>query len=349
MTSTAPPPTRRTTSLSGSARLSLSVGRTERSPSGASAERHPLRQEWSISYVHRPPGAKVDYEKEIKRIAKFGSIESFLHLYSHLTPPNELPAVTDLLVFVGRIGRPGVWEEMRDGGKFTLRLAHPVTPLLFETLLFSLLGDQFDDADAVVGCVLSVRQTEDIMSVWVEEEGEGVKSGALREKILSLLSLPPGTNCEYKSNRALLDAASKPHVPAAADGNAHPHHQNHSHSHREGHISRDHSHRERDRERDRPREGDKDRAKEHTPWDGGIPGGHLAGGNGGEFDRERTPSSRHGHGWNQHHHTHNNQWHPPRDRGDRERGEPREGREGGRGPREERDRESFVQKRENGW
>ena len=41
-------------------------------------------------------------------------IESFLHIYSHLTPPNELPAVTDLLVFLARIGRPGVWEEMRE-------------------------------------------------------------------------------------------------------------------------------------------------------------------------------------------------------------------------------------------
>lgn len=46
--------------------------------------------------------------------------------------------------------------------------------------MFSLIGDQFDESDNVVGCVLSVRQTEDIMSVWVEEEGEAVRSGALR-------------------------------------------------------------------------------------------------------------------------------------------------------------------------
>jgi translation initiation factor 4E len=31
-----------------------------------------------------------------------------------MTPPNELPPVTDLLVFLNRIGRPGVWEEMRE-------------------------------------------------------------------------------------------------------------------------------------------------------------------------------------------------------------------------------------------
>jgi translation initiation factor 4E len=71
-------------------------------------------------------------------------------------------------------------DPIRSGGKFTLRLAHPVTPLLFESLLLALIGDQFDEADCVVGCVLSVRQAEDILSVWVEEEGEGVRSGALR-------------------------------------------------------------------------------------------------------------------------------------------------------------------------
>ena len=46
--------------------------------------------------------------------------------------------------------------------------------------MFALLGDQFDDSEAVVGCVLSVRQMEDILSVWVEEEGEGVRSGVLK-------------------------------------------------------------------------------------------------------------------------------------------------------------------------
>ena len=66
------------------------------------------------------------------------------------------------------------------GGKFTLRLVHPITPVLYESLVLALIGDQFEDADGVVGCVLSVRQTEDILSVWVEEEGEGVRSGQLK-------------------------------------------------------------------------------------------------------------------------------------------------------------------------
>ncbi|OWZ68750.1 hypothetical protein AYX15_00478 [Cryptococcus neoformans] len=200
----------RTTSLSGSSRLSLSVDKTPAATQISVAGRHPLRQDWSISYVHRPPNAKVDYEKEIRRVATFGSIESFLHLYSHLTPVNELPPVTDVLVFVSRIGRPGVWEEMRDGGRFTIRLVHPIVPVLYESLLFSLVGDQFDEADNVVGCVLSMRQAEGILSVWVEDEGENVRNGSLRAKILSLLNLPPSTTCDYRANRTLLENANKP-------------------------------------------------------------------------------------------------------------------------------------------
>ncbi|CAK9784202.1 translation initiation factor eIF4e [Cutaneotrichosporon oleaginosum] len=225
------PAPRRTASLTGSSRLSLNVGTKQAPPApGRVAGRHPLRQDWSISYVHRPPGAKVDYEKEIHKVATFGSIESFLHLYAHLTPPSDLPPVTDLLCFASRIQRPGIWEEIPRGGKFTIRLLHPITPVLYESLLFALIGDQFDESDNVVGCVLSVRQTEDILSVWVEEEGEAVRSGALREKIISLLSLPSTTLCEYRSNKALLDAASSMNKveggaqEGAHHGNAHTHH-----------------------------------------------------------------------------------------------------------------------------
>ncbi|TYJ51848.1 hypothetical protein B9479_007566 [Cryptococcus floricola] len=205
-------PSRRAISHGGSSRLSLSVDKATNAVPAPVYGRHPLRQDWSLSYVHRPPNAKVDYEKEIRRVATFGSIESFLHLYSHLTPVNELPPVTDMLVFVSRIARPGIWEEMRDGGRFTIRLVHPITPVLYESLLFSLIGDQFDESDHVVGCVLSVRQAEGILSVWVEEESDAVRNGALKAKILSLLNLPSTTVCDYRANRALLENANKSHT-----------------------------------------------------------------------------------------------------------------------------------------
>ncbi|WWC57877.1 uncharacterized protein I303_100412 [Kwoniella dejecticola CBS 10117] len=276
-------PTKRTTSLSGSARLSLSVGKSAPNSTTQPSGRHPLRQDWSISYVHRPPGAKVDYEKEIRKVATFGSIESFLHLYSHITPPNELPPVTDILVFESRIKRPGVWEEMRDGGKFTIRLVHPITPLLFENLLLALIADQFEETDHVVGCVLSVRQTEDILSVWVEEENDSVRSGALKERILTLLSLPSTTSCEYRANRALLEATSKPpfnNVNSTNSINDHQHDHHNSNTHhtqhpRQHHSHHNHTHAHRDREnnhgfdrQERGERGDRGDRSERSRWNG---------------------------------------------------------------------------------
>ncbi|WVQ94082.1 hypothetical protein IAU59_001160 [Kwoniella sp. CBS 9459] len=286
-------PSRRTTSHSGSARLSLSVGKAAQAAPSPASGRHPLRQDWSISYVHRPPGAKVEYEKEIRRVATFGSIESFLHLYSHLTPTNELPPVTDLLVFVNRISRPGVWEEMRDGGKFTIRLLHPITPLLYESLLLALIGDQFDESDSVVGCVLSVRQAEDILSVWVEEESDAVRTGALKEKILSLLNLPSSTTCEYRANRVLLDAASKPPFNNLNSSNAisseNNHHQHeHHHQRQQHHTHHNHTHAHRDREREG--HGQNAHGQERGHWGGGFRDrGDREGGQrrGGDRDRER--------------------------------------------------------------
>lgn len=70
--------------------------------------------------------------------------------------------------------------ERGSGGKFTIRLVHQITPVLFESLLFAMIGDQFEESDSVVGCVVSHRNGEDILGVWVEEEGEAVKSGQLR-------------------------------------------------------------------------------------------------------------------------------------------------------------------------
>ncbi|WRT63544.1 uncharacterized protein IL334_000449 [Kwoniella shivajii] len=318
-------PSRRTTSLSGSARLSLSVGKATANAPNPASNRHPLRQDWSISYVHRPPGAKVEYEKEIRKVATFGSIESFLHLYSHITPPNELPPVTDILVFVSRIGRPGVWEEMRDGGKFTIRLLHPVTPLLFESLLLALIGDQFDETDNVVGCVLSVRQAEDILSVWVEEESDSVRSGALKEKILHLLGLSSSTSCEYRANRALLEATSKPpfnnlnSTNSVPEQNNHEHHntnnnsnqQHHQQHHpRQHHTHHNHTHAHRDREHntydradrtergergDRGERGERGERNERGHWNGGYrergEGRRNQGGSGALGGEKREPGS----------------------------------------------------------
>lgn len=100
-----------------------------------------------------------------------------------------------------------------------------------------------------------------------------VSSGAdvSSEKILSLLSLPPSTTCEYKSNRTLLEGASKlqsqahtPHHERANGGErGHGHHYNgerNGYPRREGGYNRSHRG-ERVERGERPDGGERERER----------------------------------------------------------------------------------------
>ncbi|KAJ9124784.1 hypothetical protein QFC24_003153 [Naganishia onofrii] len=177
------------------------------------SQTHPLKQDWTFYYVHRPPTAKViEYEKEIRKVASFGSTESFWSIYAHLLSPSVLPPVTDLLLFASSIRRP-VWEELTNGGRYFIRLRKGVADRLWEDSILALIGDQFDEEEGIVGMVLSVRGQEDILSVWSDREREGgvgaEKIDTVRTKLINFLGLPPTTVCDYKSNRAQLEIAAQ--------------------------------------------------------------------------------------------------------------------------------------------
>jgi len=204
---------------------------------------HPLKRDWTVYYVHRPPGSKViEYEKEIKRVASFGSTESFWPIYAHLASPSALPPVTDLLLFASRIRRP-VWEELPNGGKWVLRLRKGVADRLWEDAVLALIGDQFEEEDGIVGMVLSSRSQEDILSVWSDREGDNVAT--VKDKLFGILGLPSGTAVDYKSNKALLESATQKtnghsHYPPNGESNDHERDKDrHTHGHG-GYNSRHH-------------------------------------------------------------------------------------------------------------
>lgn len=134
-------------------------------------------------------------------VALLDQVESFWSLWTHLNSPSSLLPTTDYLLFHSGIRRP-VWEDPLNlsGGKWIIRLKKGVADRLWEDLVLAVIGDQFDDcgpesvgtngagADSVkekdewpeiCGCTISVRQNEDIVTVWNRTEGD-VK---LKEKI----------------------------------------------------------------------------------------------------------------------------------------------------------------------
>jgi len=177
---------------------------------------HPLHNTWVFWFRQQhAPGSKVlNYEEGIKKISSFSSVspsrytggsaranspqvESFWSIWTHLNSPSQLQPTTDYLLFHSGVRRP-VWEDPLNinGGKWIIRLRKGVADRLWEDLVLAVIGDQFrpldgqgqDDQDGepeICGCTISVRQSEDIISLWNRTGEQRVTS---RTKLVLLLT-----------------------------------------------------------------------------------------------------------------------------------------------------------------
>ncbi|CAG8565109.1 10271_t:CDS:2 [Acaulospora morrowiae] len=160
--------------------LVINLTRQQFTPSPTS-EIHPLHFTWVFWFMHRIPGSKIqNYESSMKKIAAFSSvsdsshdIEDFWAVYSHLRRPHELPNISDYHLFKQGI-RP-VWEDVTNinGGKWIVRLKKGLASRYWESLVMAVIGDQFDVGTEICGAVLSIRSSEDILSLWNQSSHEG--------------------------------------------------------------------------------------------------------------------------------------------------------------------------------
>ncbi|KAI0075314.1 translation initiation factor eIF4e [Panus rudis PR-1116 ss-1] len=206
---------------------------------------HPLRHTWVFWFrQHRAPGNKItNYEEGIKKISDFRSVESFWSIWTHLNAPSSLLPTTDYLLFHSGIRRP-VWEDPLNlgGGKWIIRVKKGVADRLWEDLVLAIIGDQFDDVTEdkesgkekdkekngtatvdgngdewpeICGCTISVRQNEDIITVWNKTDSDAKVKEKINQTMRRVLNLPSNTNMEYKSNNDSMQDKSSFRVPAA--------------------------------------------------------------------------------------------------------------------------------------
>lgn len=135
-------------------------------------------------------------------------VESFWSLWTHLASPSNLQPTTDYLLFHTGVRRP-VWEDHLNisGGKWIIRLRKGVADRLWEDLVLAIIGDQFDqcgngpvptngeneeedDSSAayneICGCTISVRQNEDIISLWNRYEADFKVRERIRSDLICL-------------------------------------------------------------------------------------------------------------------------------------------------------------------
>jgi len=166
------------------------------------------RNSWVFWFRQQAPGggkiSTTNYEHSIRRVATVSSVESFWALFSRVRRPSEATPTTDYMIFHNAIRRP-VWEDPLNaaGGKWILRLKKGVSDRLWEDLVLGVVGGQFEDAEndaELCGITISVRPTEDIISVWHRTTADPKAVERIRDTVRRVLSLPSVTVMDYKSN-----------------------------------------------------------------------------------------------------------------------------------------------------
>eukprot|EP00271_Cylindrocystis_brebissonii_P012815 TRINITY_DN32320_c0_g1_i1.p1 TRINITY_DN32320_c0_g1~~TRINITY_DN32320_c0_g1_i1.p1 ORF type:complete len:320 (-),score=61.48 TRINITY_DN32320_c0_g1_i1:180-1139(-) len=183
---------------------------------------HPLQHRFVLYCTRRQRGAAApqpvvqsrqlaaaQWEDNIKRIHEFSTVEGFWHCYCHLTRASSLPHQSDFHLFKEGI-RP-LWEDVNNhkGGKWVIRFKKGIVGRFWENLVLALVGEQLDSADSVCGVVLSMRYSEDLISVWNRNVVDSKGRDELKDSIKHHLNLPPSYLLEYKPHDvALRDMSS---------------------------------------------------------------------------------------------------------------------------------------------
>lgn len=190
----------------------MSVANREESKISVPDGQHPLQYAWSFWFMHRAPGQKVEsYESGMIKIATFATVESFWAVYGHLKRPNQVSTITDYHMF--RAGMRPVWEDPANisGGKWMIRLRKGLAPRLWERLAMAVVGNMFDygGGDQICGIVLSVRNSEDIVSLWTRSAADTKTNGLIRDGMKAAMVLPDECIMEYKvHNDSMKDNSS---------------------------------------------------------------------------------------------------------------------------------------------
>lgn len=146
------------------------------------------------------------YESSIRQIASVSTVESFWSVYDYLVRPNDLPNTTDYHFF--REGIKPTWEDPWNakGGKWIVRLKKGLVSRYWEEIILALIGCQFTGLhpEEVCGVVVSIRYSEDIISVWNKTSSNTEITQKLRDHIKRILQLPSFVHMEYKPHEMSL-------------------------------------------------------------------------------------------------------------------------------------------------
>lgn len=167
---------------------------------------HKLNSEWTLWYASRKENVhKIPYTERLQEIGKFSSIEEFFQLYMYLKSASEIERNTDFALF--KEGFKPLWESCPNSGIWFIRFKKNEDPqeidIKWEKLIFSLLGEQFDEPN-MLGALLSIRGRESIIEVWFKYNNDDVVKENILKNLNSIVEIDHTNLFYFKDNQISL-------------------------------------------------------------------------------------------------------------------------------------------------
>lgn len=162
-----------------------------------------LNSEWTFWYASRKEkDHHIPYEARLIEISSFSTLEDFFKTYLYLKPTNEIDRNNDIGLF--KKGYQPLWESCPDSGFWFYRFKRTDDEkdinYKWERILFSLIGEQFDEVN-ILGAVLSIRGRETIIELWFNYFGYEKIKNNVAKKFREVLSIDSGETVYFKDNK----------------------------------------------------------------------------------------------------------------------------------------------------
>ena len=142
---------------------------------------------------------KEKYESQVKKIADFDTIEEFWGIFQHLRKPDSCRPGIEYFMFKEPI-KP-MWEDEnnKNGGRFSIKLKHGYTTIIWEEMIFALIGGILpkEMKDEINGIVVTSRKEFNTLQIWFKTYEEKIIKN-LEQCIRDLLVIPSEVNLDTK-------------------------------------------------------------------------------------------------------------------------------------------------------
>ena len=169
----------------------------------------PIEQKFSFWYrisddalINQQPGKTLDkkeYENQVKKIAEFDTIEDFWSIFQHLRKPDSCRPGIEFQMFKNPI--MPMWEDEynKNGGKFSIKLRKDYTTIIWEEMIFALIGGVLpkEVKDELNGIVVSSRKEFNVLQIWFRNYNSNITAN-IEQCIRDLLQIPNEVDLEIK-------------------------------------------------------------------------------------------------------------------------------------------------------